>query len=410
MGTLPFAFSVHHFINSVGADAGFASIIGLAILILLYFAQARETASLRSHAYEATERIQDLEARLARAEQLERAAPDIIASAPGRAMPAASSGRSAVATGQPAAVPVMAGAPAGVGAPALSAATRLIPTAAPAGATALAPSQPAQAPGAATPAGGTSPSPSGVSAPPSGTPAPATVAGGAIAGGALAGSAAVGPGAAPATNGSSAPAAGSARAVAEGSPPRVRAGQTMPPGRRPLPPPRGQAPDPGRWRRILGIVAGVIAVAVVVVVLLIVTGSSGSSSKSRTRPASTASAGSSRPSTQRAAAVNPATVTVAVLNGTTQTGLAGRIGQSLMAVGYKQGAVQTATDQTHTTTIVAYLPGFQKDALAVAKSLKLKPASVAPVDQAAQQVACPGSAPCTANVIVTLGADLANGQ
>ena len=42
-GALPFAFSVSHFINSVGADAGFASIIGLAILVLLYFAQARET-------------------------------------------------------------------------------------------------------------------------------------------------------------------------------------------------------------------------------------------------------------------------------------------------------------------------------------------------------------------------------
>ncbi len=42
--------SVHHFINSVGADAGFAAIIGLAILVLLYFAQARETAKLREHA------------------------------------------------------------------------------------------------------------------------------------------------------------------------------------------------------------------------------------------------------------------------------------------------------------------------------------------------------------------------
>ena len=33
--------------RSVGADAGFAAIIGLAILVLLYFAQARETANLR---------------------------------------------------------------------------------------------------------------------------------------------------------------------------------------------------------------------------------------------------------------------------------------------------------------------------------------------------------------------------
>ena len=34
MGSLPFALSIHNFINSVGADAGFAAIIGLALLIL----------------------------------------------------------------------------------------------------------------------------------------------------------------------------------------------------------------------------------------------------------------------------------------------------------------------------------------------------------------------------------------
>ena len=65
MGPIPFAFSVHHFINSVGADAGFASIIGLAILVLLYFAQARETSSLREQAYESAQRVQQLEARIA---------------------------------------------------------------------------------------------------------------------------------------------------------------------------------------------------------------------------------------------------------------------------------------------------------------------------------------------------------
>src|SRR5947199_9732833 len=65
MGSPPLAFSVHNFISSVGADAGFAAIIGLAILILLYFAQARETASLREHSEEAAARIHQLEARLA---------------------------------------------------------------------------------------------------------------------------------------------------------------------------------------------------------------------------------------------------------------------------------------------------------------------------------------------------------
>src|SRR5438105_8636119 len=67
MGHLPLALSVHHFITSVGSDAGFASIIGLAILVLLYFAHARETAALREQAEEASMRIQQLEARLAQA-------------------------------------------------------------------------------------------------------------------------------------------------------------------------------------------------------------------------------------------------------------------------------------------------------------------------------------------------------
>src|ERR1700760_2791631 len=64
MANPPLALSVHHFVNSVGADAGFAAIIGLAILVLLYFAQARETANLREQAYESAQRVAQLEARL----------------------------------------------------------------------------------------------------------------------------------------------------------------------------------------------------------------------------------------------------------------------------------------------------------------------------------------------------------
>src|SRR4030081_1371408 len=89
MGPIPFAFSVHNFINSVGADAGFASIIGLAVLVLLYFAQARETSSLREQAHEAAQHVQQLEARLS---QLGR-----------QAAPAQSAGASASVAAQPAA-------------------------------------------------------------------------------------------------------------------------------------------------------------------------------------------------------------------------------------------------------------------------------------------------------------------
>ena len=40
------AFSLQSEINKIGAYAGFAAIIGLALLVLLYFAQARELRRL----------------------------------------------------------------------------------------------------------------------------------------------------------------------------------------------------------------------------------------------------------------------------------------------------------------------------------------------------------------------------
>ena len=61
MDSLPLGLSVHHFVSSVGADAGFAALIAVAILVLLYFAQARETATLRARADEAALRAQELE-------------------------------------------------------------------------------------------------------------------------------------------------------------------------------------------------------------------------------------------------------------------------------------------------------------------------------------------------------------
>src|ERR1700722_1468381 len=116
MTHLPLAFSVHHFISSVGADAGFASIIGLAILVLLYFAQARETSTLRDRADEAEQRSALLEARLsqvanaARA-QAQQAGPRPVPSPIARPL-----------ANRPAARTPPAGAPAAVGAPAAGAA------------------------------------------------------------------------------------------------------------------------------------------------------------------------------------------------------------------------------------------------------------------------------------------------
>lgn len=145
--------------------------------------------------------------------------------------------------------------------------------------------------------------------------------------------------------------------------------------------------------------------AVIIAVLLIVTSSGG------THSSSTAAAVSNAPSATRAsrpAGVAPSSVTVAVLNGTASNGLAHRVAQKLTGAGYKEGTVETAPEQTHTSTIVAYLPGSRRDAQAVASSLKLPASAIQPIDQNTQAVACPPPASCATNVVVTVGADLTN--
>ena len=61
MASIAYALSIQHFINSVGAKAGFASIIGLALLVLLFFTQSRETANLRRRADEAEQQLYQLQ-------------------------------------------------------------------------------------------------------------------------------------------------------------------------------------------------------------------------------------------------------------------------------------------------------------------------------------------------------------
>ncbi len=371
MGSLSFALSIHHFINSVGADAGFAAIIGLALLILLYFAQARETATLRRHADEATARIGQLEARIVQLTRSPSAAPQ----AQG-ARPPVSVG--SVATGPIAARALAPAAPAGVAAPALAAATRLIP---------LPVHEPAPAAVAEPVAVATGPTPGSLAD----GPPPATVAGGANGSGTTA-----------------PPRPVSAMSAVQSQPGITRRG--APPNRRPPGGPGGRVP-PGRrqsrFPRGLGIALGALGVVAVVVVLLIITGALGGSN-SNSGSTGTQASNASRDHRTKTPAVNPASVTVAVLNGTATNGLAHRIAQNLQGSGYKKGTEGNAPEQTHTTTIVAYLPGFKRDAEAVAATLKLKPSAVQPVDQNTQSVACAGANPCTADVVVTVGANLAN--
>jgi LytR cell envelope-related transcriptional attenuator len=144
--------SIHKFVNSIGDDAGFAAFICVAVIGLLYFAQARETATLRDRLEDAQQRIGGLESRIAQLLHLQSArqpgqqavAPGRVPQ-PGRVTPPPAGARqvgsaiasvrripsatvaagTAPAARQPGAP--FPGAPVGMGAPALASATKLIP-------------------------------------------------------------------------------------------------------------------------------------------------------------------------------------------------------------------------------------------------------------------------------------------
>jgi hypothetical protein len=417
MGSMPLALSVHNFISSVGADAGFAAIIGLAILVLLYFAHARDTANLQREAEDLSHRLLQAETRLAQlSRQPQPVAQPAGAPAPAPA-PATQAGRpltgAPIRTARAGAMP-LAGAPAGVGAPALAAATRVVPLASPSPSPAepAAPVEsepavePADEPGFADHAEELAPAQGAramaASAPVrertagSMAPSPATVAGAANGGG----EGRVG-----------APPSPRPRPTSP-SPPRervpIRSGAAAAP-RRPSGPPRGPAPrqDGGSGRRFALLVGALVAIAAIAALVIVTqNGGGSSSSKSRSASSSTTNAPSTRHH-QTAAAFSPASVTVAVLNGTATNQLAHTVSAKLSSQGYKQGNVATASNQTQASTVVAYLPGARNDALQVATALKLGPASVQPIDSSTQSVACPPPSPCAANVVVTVGQDLA---
>ncbi len=488
---LPLAFSIHHFISSVGADAGFAAIIGLAILVLLYFAQARETTTLRDEAISASQRVEQLERHVAQlgGPPVAPAPESATAAAPGAqgapagagAAPGATGGGMRVASARavanplPAATPGAAtpgtggagpqraplpsssparplmpipAAPAGVGAPALTDATRLIPvtgaaveaaapdgreapgqTSAPPGEKAAretpapqvgeapapqtpgtpAPQTPetaaAQTPETPAPQEPETPAPqeeavrssaaqAAVATPPPATPPPATAAAGAGQS-QTAGTSAAPPAAA---NGGGEPRRARPAAAAAQPPRRINIRSEG--ARRSPPVLLGTRRGGNRW---LPVVIGALLLGAVVAVLLVATSGGGSSHSAAATRSTNAHA-----VTGAKSAFSPASVTVAVLNGTNVSQLAHRVEQKLKQAGYKGGTVATASDQTHTASVVGYLPGHQRAAAHVASSLGLGSGVVQQLDQSARAVACPPPSACGATVVVTVGSDLSS--
>ncbi len=107
------------------------------------------------------------------------------------------------------------------------------------------------------------------------------------------------------------------------------------------------------------------------------------------------------PAGPRVGAIDPADVTVAVLNGTSVNGLAGKVGSDVEANGFRLGAI-TSTTPGFAKTQVLYGDGAKQAAQKVARDLGVAKRSVEPIDPATRRLAG------RAEVVVIAGEDRAS--
>jgi len=357
---LVLGFSLNNLTNQVGTYAGLAAVLGVAVLALLFFAQARELKRLREWVEDAAEHSAELEERLrAQARSASPAAQATAAPEPAAAPPAEAEA--------PDRAPALAlPAPAGVGAPALASATRFpglgaparpAPSAVPAAATAA-----AAARVASRPALNTNGARAGSSRPagPAVTPAPASR-----------------PSIPIRTD------AASARRAGAPAP-------TAPPERSPR--------RRGRLVALAALALVLVAAGVFAATQLGKGGQSGSAA--RRGAAAPKGAATSAPASGRGFARG--SVVVTVLNGTPVPHLANQVASRLRTDGFRRGTVTNASDQQRSATTISYVAGHRRDALAVSRALGIS--DVQPIDPATKSIACPQPA-CSTTVVVTVGSD-----
>ena len=393
--TIIAALHVSDRIKDYGSYAGFACVLGLAVLSLLYFAQAREVKRLREWAGRAPERDAELQARVTAEAQQRAAAPAVAAPAAAAVAPkpatAAATPAGQTAAPKPATTPAQqpgAAPKPGVPAPATAAAAA-------AGAAAAASASPATAAPAQDKPGAPKDGDGDGATPPPTTAKPATPVGGAPSNGAVDQPTQITP----------APAAAAAAASAAPKP-APKPGQ-------PLRPPATATAvadddhEQSPLRTTLLIVGGVVGVIAVVLLLVLVVFNGNDSKPSPNTiggvPASTgtgSTASNGKPNATKPAPVSRGDVNVAVLNGTTVPGLARQVGTRLQNAGFKLGTVTNAPDQARSATVVGYQPGHVNEARVVARLIHVGSDSVKPIDQSTAVVAGQD-----AFVVVTVGAD-----
>jgi hypothetical protein len=146
--------------------------------------------------------------------------------------------------------------------------------------------------------------------------------------------------------------------------------------------------------RLLGVAIVIVAVLIFVASRLL--------ASSPSKPSSTGSQGAT---SSTAANPLPSSITVAVLNGTTRSGLASRVSATLASEGFRPGAVANAPTRDRPSTMVYYANGERNAAIEVADKLALTPAQVRPVGAADDRAA--SAAGTSPTVVVSLGANYA---
>ncbi len=452
------ALSLTDEIEKYGAYAGLAAVVGLGVLSLLYFAQAREVKRLREWAGRAPERDSELQQRVVAEAQTRSAAPGpggpaqpataAAAASPPAAPPGPRPALPGPATAAVAASAAGQAVPAPAASPATVSASAQVPTKTPASAAAGS-APPATQPGAKAPAAGTTPPAAPGATPPAKAPAAGTTpsaapgatppakppAAGATPPAAPPATPPAAPGATPPAKppaaGATPPAAPPAPgtpvpappAVAPSTPAAAAPGQphvasAAPPRPRAAPGParatvaaaggpvrsRRPAPDapPAHARRnVFAVVFG--GVALIAIAALLVTQVFGGDEGPPQKPNTVGQASDEGADTSgsTAAPLDRAETTVSVLNGTTVTGLARGAMNRVLERGYREGIVVTNTDQTVQKSVIHYAQGSRRQALDVAKIIGVGRDALRSMDQNARVLGA------DAPVVVIIGADRA---
>ena len=416
------AFSLQDQVEKYGAYVGLAAFIGLAVLTLLYFAQARELKRLRDWAGRAPERAAELQERVVAQAEAALQAPEVepaversgtVGPAQPVAQPAAGNGRQA---GTPAPIPMgprpavaMAAAAARAAAAPATVEHEAPAEDEPGTAVVAADAESAGADSVGESAGADSPEAADAPVEPEAEAEPAGEE----------------PQAEPATSGNGVPAQPPAdlpettipratprpqpkpqpRPAPAAAPLRASTTRTATPPRRTTRPRRDEGSRTGLYT-LIGIV--VLAVAIFVpVYFMVLSGDDtepppNSLAEPGGTPTSEAGAG------ERAAAARPEKVVV-VLNGTSVEGLASGERDKLIAAGYADGMIRTdnSDDQSRQDSLVLYAADERRQARDVARLLDVS--RIEQIDEETQALADSSDDTGTlpADVVVVLGTDKA---